>query len=385
MITVPALPYYTLDPLTPLVFRGGKPFGAGSRDGGRFPWPSSIAGALRTAWMRHTGGAASDSLALHCAGPLLARQHTQDAEHLEIYVPAPADALWLQPEAEAAALSVYRLLPGNFAIGSGADLPAGLTPVMLDPHAPKGKAQKLTSYWPLHTLLDWDAGRLPNAAAFKAQLLPTTHNDERTHVSIDPSTRAARDGKLFQTAGLDFSPADWRDAPAARWLLLARCSAELPSAALTLGGERGLAMLHTQAAETVSAPAEHLARIEHAERLALTLLTPAPFAHGLLPAWADGQSDLPGQPGLRLRVSAVANTRWDGVSGWDLARQQPRALRRAAPAGSTYWCDILTRPAEPGWAHKLWFASLADDPQDQRDGWAIVLPRTGHALDHHTL
>ena len=40
---------YLIEPLAPLVFRSGKPFGSQSAaDGANFPLPSSMAGMLRT-------------------------------------------------------------------------------------------------------------------------------------------------------------------------------------------------------------------------------------------------------------------------------------------------------------------------------------------------
>jgi CRISPR-associated protein (Cas_Cmr3). len=42
-------------PQAPLVFRSGRPFGEGSRDGANFPWPSSLAGVLRSQVMDDRG------------------------------------------------------------------------------------------------------------------------------------------------------------------------------------------------------------------------------------------------------------------------------------------------------------------------------------------
>jgi CRISPR-associated protein Cmr3 len=38
--------------------------------------------------------------------------------------------------------------------------------------------------------------------------------------------------------------------------------------------------------------------------------------------------------------------RFDTVSGWDLARWQPKPALRAAPAGSVYWLDELDTTPE---------------------------------------
>jgi CRISPR-associated protein Cmr3 len=48
--------------------------------------------------------------------------------------------------------------------------------------------------------------------------------------------------------------------------------------------------------------------------------------------------------------------RADVVSGWDLARWQPKSAQRAAPAGSVYWLDELD--ATPDDLRKLAVAGL---------------------------
>lgn len=149
--------YYQLDPTAPLVFRSGRPFGSGGRDGSRFPWPSAIAGALRTAWMRDEGDVhfqrAQESLECAAAGPFLIGPKG-------LYVPKPADALVLRDEDAkdtTPALRIHRMRPGKFAEGCGSTLPQGLCPVVV-PTDPVGKPQRTASFWRLDQLLAWDSG-----------------------------------------------------------------------------------------------------------------------------------------------------------------------------------------------------------------------------------
>ncbi len=373
---------YLIEPQTPLVFRGGKPFGAASREAARHPWPSSSAGAIRTAMMRASGMSPSEVLGHAVHGPYLFGA-SSDGDAWALHVPAPADAVRMRDDKDGAS-RLHRLAPGRMPEGSGADLPHGLAPVLLPHAASAGKAQAMATFWKLADLLAWDAGHVLKDDVIDASPSPFVHVDARTHLAIDRATLAADEGRLFQIQALDFTQArSDRGYTAQRWALGVCADADLSDRMLTLGGERGLAWLSRPGTDPLRPPAPHLASIAAASRVALTLVTPAPLARGVLPGWLG--SDLCGEhpcvPGLRLRLQAIANKRWEGVSGWDLAAWQPRPLRRAAPMGSTYWFDIVERP--PGeWASALWLASICDGARDRCDGWGIALPRTGAAINY---
>ncbi len=50
--------------------------------------------------------------------------------------------------------------------------------------------------------------------------------------------------------------------------------------------------------------------------------------------------------GVRGKLVCAAVPRAEVVSGWDLAKWQPKAAHRAAPAGSVYWLEDLDATAE---------------------------------------
>lgn len=372
---------YLIEPLAPLVFRSGRPFGAGSRDGALFPWPSSLAGMLRTALMDARGwpahglddGQQRALLETAAAGPILARRGREGPIPM---LPKPADALYLLPE-DGGAVALHRLLPGGYPPGCGSDLPAGLVPLRLTAEAPKGKPQKGPEFWPLDKLLAWRRGEVVRFADLPGER-PLA--DTRTHVAIARASLAADGGRLFQIEGLDFGPTRRAAGGFAEhdWALLARFDAELESQAVTLGGERRLSWLTPEAHDALQLPPEHSDALQHGAGLSLTLVTPALFDLGWRPGWLrDGEhgleGEVPGVPGLRLRLKAAAVERWQGLSGWDLRRQRPKLARKAVAAGATYWFEFVA-PPPPGWAQALWLAPLADDPQDRRDGFGLALP-----------
>jgi CRISPR-associated protein Cmr3 len=79
--------------------------------------------------------------------------------------------------------------------------------------------------------------------------------------------------------------------------------------------------------------------------LAITLATPALSAAGAWPPGFSGEQ-LEGRLGeIPLRLVAAAVPGFVLVGGWDLARKQPKPLRRALPAGSVFLFEPLDRTA----------------------------------------
>ena len=63
--------------------------------------------------------------------------------------------------------------------------------------------------------------------------------------------------------------------------------------------------------------------------------------------------------GVTGQLVCAAVPRAEVVSGWDLARAQPKAAERVAPSGSVYWIDDLI--ATPEQLRKLAEHGLWDD------------------------
>lgn len=450
-------PVVSLDPLAPVIVRSGRPFDDQSGpDPARFPPPSTVAGCLRTAWARETGRSFGPELAqLAVAGPLLFNPENRD-EH-RILAPKPADALYF---GHGDAARCVRTEPRAFDAGCGADMPDALLPVQLrepvdgkpgsgpawwswkdllafrlreeipstrtggtgrtdrtdrtgeadrtartggngGPPSSREEGHPHGAVHPDTGGADADAGQTLDERRFYERLCengwsPPSQGDRRTHVAIDPGTRAATAGRLFQTEGLDFGApgaAQDRELPAGekRWpaaagglRLLARCGEALGEGLVHLGGERRLAALQPEPEDVwPSPPPGWLDRIAQAGGLSLTLLTPAIFSAGYRPGWLDADlaGSPPAVPGLRLQLRAVAVGRWQPHSGWDLARRPrpgPRPSRKLAGAGTTYWFRILGG-IDPGALDALWLASVSDGEQgrrdqDRRDGFGLVLP-----------
>lgn len=367
---------YLLEADSPLVFRSGKPFGAGSRDGARYPWPSALAGALRTTRFRENQDASPQTLlSITVQGPLLVRRQGNNYVPM---IPTPADAISLLPEGVEKP-KIYRLHPGEWPEGCGSNLPDGLRPVVLQDAAPLGKPQKLARFWSLPDLLKWDSASLVSDAMLSSTS-PLDATEVRTHVAIDGESLTAVQGKLFQIQSLNFGAK--RNASGfdrTTWAFAVRSREVFKDQTLTLGGERRTARLSscTELTSALALPKDHRAALFKAPVLAFTLLTPAYWETGFLPEWLNPntlEGEHPSVTGLKLKLKAVASGRPDVISGWDLARWAPKPSRRVLPAGSTLWFQVTAHPDKDDWPESLWLSSLCCG-QWANDGWGLALPR----------
>ena len=390
-----AMKSYLLQPLAPLVVRSGRPFDdqAGA-DAARFPPPSTLAGALRSALADTRGEAYSAALLeVPVRGPLPARL-SASGQPGSLLVPRPADALCFW-SADKRSKRLVRAAPAAFAAGEGADLPAGLLPVRLVEPV-RGKPAPAPAWWALEDFLRFRCGESLDMQAIAERVAENgwTPNciDPRTHVAIDPSRQAAANGKLFQTTGMEFiqrvksrqhdTIGEGALSESLRPIgLFGSIAGDIAPGVIPLGGERRLSAIGA-ADESLWPEADAAAfdAITAAGGVVLSLLTPALFAEGWQPGWLQpaglGQKGYlegtpPGCEGVTLRLRAAALDRWQPHSGWDLAARQPRAGRKLVPAGAAYWFEIIA--GDGAALRPLWLGSVCDGEQDRRDGFGLAL------------
>lgn len=376
---------YLIEPKAPLVIRSGRPFDEQSgADAARFPPPSTLAGALRTAHAESCGKILGRNLSeIAVAGPLPVKL-AMDGNSVGLLVPKPADAMYVW-SADKQSKRLVRTLPRKMNDGEGCDLPQGLLPVQLVENV-KSKPAPGPRWWSWEDLL---AFRTANPAADFEQIEKNgwspMADEVRTHVGIDRETQAAESGKLFQTAGLSCwqNPMDTEIFPVGKIGVVGRIEGDINSGLITLGGERRLSVIET--VDMWPALPNFLAtEVRKAGGLTLTLLTPALFSEGWYPAWLNEylEGTPPGCEGLRLRLCATAMERWQAHSGWDLAQQKPRAGRKLIPAGAVFWFEILQD--DDASLNALWLTHISDQDQDRRDGFGLVLPQPWSPLTAST-
>jgi len=372
--------YSFIEPLDVLFLRGNKLFG----DPGSFgeslvpPWPSAAAGALRS-WLLAEAGIDPAAFARgevahpELGTPAAPGPFTVTAFHLarridgriEALHAAPADLLVFKDDDQMAA-RLLRPVPPAAAIRTSA---ATAQVAVL---AATERRKPASGYW--LNARAWAAyltGRVPEVA----DLIPAADLwaiDARVGVGLDTERRSAKEGHLFSAQAVALCDGSAPPGNVGRVGFLAGVDgAELPvRGMLRLGGDGRAAAL---AAADYAPPATDLAALARARRCRLVLSSPGIFAGGWrLPGMADdGRFDF---LGVRGRVVCAAVARAEVVSGFDLARWQPKPAERAAPAGSVYWIEDLEGDAAALGKlaeHGLWPES-ADNHSRRAEGFNRV-------------
>jgi CRISPR-associated protein Cmr3 len=387
---------WMIEPRDPLIARDGRPASTAQLRTVRFPYPSMLAGAVRTRLAAGDGsftlaGNALDELkriAVH--GPLLAELAADGDEVAEWYAPAPRDLLWTA--GEDGRLSRRRLLPRAPGAGRLVDSLAesSLLPVFPRDGARPGKlASPPPAFWRWEAFERWLAGAPDDAAVDFGSLgvgdLPT---ERRVHLALRPGERVGLDGAIFMTSGLRFLHRGGGPLQPRRFALGLRCDGgtvegrplALSAQVAPLGGERRLARWFPAGREWPRLPEGIRGAIQASRRARIVLLTPACFERGALPGRSGGP--WPGGGPVRAVVRAACVPRPDIVSGWDLAavnapgkpKGRPKPTRRLAPAGSVYFVELDGGAGEDlaRWCDAAWLACVSDGVQDRRDGFGLA-------------
>jgi CRISPR-associated protein Cmr3 len=382
-----------LQPLDVLSFRGNKTYGEPGCYGETavLPWPSVIAGAIRTKILADDG---LDFDAFACgaeAHPALGTPQVPGSfrlsalqlarrfpdGRLEVLVAPPADLVIAQAESagSSAAPEVRLLRPVDLrllGIGELSSYPLPLFAVLPGPERskPKGGFWLTENGW--RTYL---AGTAPAAADLvESARLWTT--EPRVGVGLNPATRSAEESRLFtaEVVGLRKRTDDYGDN--GRFdvgFLVAIQGATAPEdGPLRMGGD-GRAVLLSGTAD-YRLPEPDYAAIAASGRCRIVLASPGVFPRGWLPTGVEpvaGQRFEFSLHGVRARLAAAAVPRPQVISGWDLASRKPKPAVRVAPAGSVYWLDqleatpeTLRRLVDEG----LW-SEQALDPQRRAEGF----------------
>jgi CRISPR-associated protein Cmr3 len=384
-----SIQYRFIEPLDVLFLRGNQLFG----DPGSFgeslipPWPSVAAGAIRSRILADDSvdlAAFANGEKIHpeLGTPALPGSFAISAFHLarrgqhgvELLASPPAD--------------LYVSLDGNggkprLSLLRAAMLHLALTSSFSLSHLPilaQSKREKAASgYW--LTQAGWEAylrGELPSAD----ELVPGSNLwqiDTRVGVGLSSNSRSAEDGKLFSMQAVALSR---RGAPSGRkggktdkseydvGFLVAVAGAKLPTdGLLRLGGDGRAAAIDLPQAD-FALPVPDYEAICQEGRCRLVLTSPGLFPGGwnLPGAGADNRVAI---GDVRARLVSAAVPRAEIVSGWDLAKREPKPAQRVAPSGSVYWLDEMQ--ATPASLRKfveggLW-SEPCEDPARRAEGF----------------
>ncbi|MDR3214574.1 MAG: type III-B CRISPR module-associated protein Cmr3 [Azoarcus sp.] len=366
-----------LEPLDVLFLRGNKLFGdPGSMGEAQMPPPnpSVVAGALRSRILADEGVDLAAFARNEIEHPALGKRDNPGSFTLTAFYLAQRKNNVIQPLFAPPADLV--LSEGNgFPVATPlkpATLAQGISTSFAFRHLPvlaqKKRTKQVSGYW--LTESGWRSvlqGELPAAPEHWVKIADLWSVEDRVGIGMEAATRSAKEGQLFTTQAIAFKPGVGFVAQ------VTGCDAVPETGSVRLGGD-GRAAALTPA--NIALPEPDYAILAASKRLRLILTTPGLFRQGWLPTGvADGEIPLEGVTfdlhGVRGKLIAAAVPRAETVSGWDLARWQPKAAERAAPVGSVYWLDhveadeaALRKLAENG----LW-PEPCDNPQRRAEGF----------------
>ena len=382
---------WILEPRDPIIFRDGRPFGdPGARAASlSFPFPSTIAGGVRTrAGLDAQGyfqrGKIEEVKKITIKGPFLVELDSQGNIKKENgwLVPAPMDLVILNNTSnDETRGNIKKLVPIDMPEDSFTDLQTEFPNLFLvgmtqsDNRKPYKSVPK---FWYWKKLEEW----LNNAEdKLDVNLSELGHKgpslDIRTHVSILNESQTAKEGALFQTQGLEFTyqkQADKKLVNLTRLALAVQTEANLREGVATLGGERRIVtwQKNNDVMPFAKCPNEIKQKILRTKACRVLLLTPGYFNEISKPEYL-----LKPEENLTPQIKAVRVERPQVISGWDFEKNEPKATRRLAPAGTVFFLefdDKTTNEKElETWIDKIWLNSISDDEQSRRDSFGLAV------------
>ena len=357
--------YYTLQPHDSLVLRDNRFFGGSAMHSSDWISPSVMAGSVRTVIGKSKGKFDHAELRkVAVAGPF----------------PVQAGQLAFTPPCDLVAMEVggkihiWNVKPGEYLAGQGCDLPAGIKPAMLDKNAPAGKPVMVPGFWKLDHMIRWLVNPSDTKEYSSSKDLSDLESpmfEERTHLEVEDSTKAAKPHMLFTCTGLAL-PVKGTSSYALSVRISDADSLKQNQFIHPVGGERRLVdwTLENQKPSGWECPKEIQASLATAKKVRMVLATPATFTNGWRPDWIDDSLEgvVPGTS-VKVKLVSACVPRWKAVSGWSFEQGGPKALRRSAPAGSVYFMEVIS--GESSELSKAWMQSMST--AEAAEGFGIAL------------
>jgi len=334
-----------LRPVDVLYLRGNKLFGAPGDDAlaQMPPWPSLAAGAIRSRMLvdhqvnlhdfAKGNAVLSDSLAEALGTPKAPGSFRithfglakREYDHIAPLLPFPADVVAFKDREEH--LDIIHMKPQP--------LPNGVIGAKHTPCLPVLKMDKQrkpeSGYWLTNSGI---------AAYVRGETLQPSHlihadelwkTDPRLGIALDGDQHTAAQGKIYTT-----------DVIAMRTdvgfvVTVAGASELVPTnGLLRFGGDGRAASVQSCSYDPLQPDWNS---ISQQRRFKLVLRSPGIFEHGWqLPGMqSDGRWHCGFSGSARLVAAAVSRN--EVISGWNIARHQPKPAQRTVPTGSVYWLD----------------------------------------------
>ncbi|KLU60942.1 CRISPR-associated protein [Peptococcaceae bacterium CEB3] len=351
-----------LEALDPLFFRDGKPFAMGEdfwAEGVFPPFPSVFYGALRTAFFAENpallpaaGSDTDPTRSLRIRSILLMNGET-------IYFPCPLDLVKDKEETEDKRAYPLQLSPA--AECSSYKLPFALAvPEGLEAETLSGALLERMTFGD-YLSGSWEAQPYRLVSEFVTE-------EPKVGIAIDRLRRHAEEHKLYRIGMKRLAPDRTKGAAAEETsFLLDYEGLQLPEKGfIRLGGEGKVASY--ERVDRVWIPQPPLLK---EKRFKLYVLTPAVLTNGWLPEWLDERGLTGNYQGLSLRLLSAAIDKYVPVGGFNIKENRPKPMRRAVPAGSVYYFELLAGDLER--VPEVFHYQPLEDNAYSREGFGRVL------------
>lgn len=376
-----------LQPNDTFFFRDGRPFTKGEQSEGHSifpPFPSTVLGALRTAYiaefgdlslfysggMRETiGTPESLANAIRVRGVFLANRRNNQTDRMEIFFPAPLDLVYKKIEKRDDHTPLHLLTPQSKNFASNGIIS---TPLI----------------WSTSESIDFDADGLLRMGAITRYLQGNDQNllltnrttlverESKTGIARDRHTLSSEEHMLYR---IDMSRFKNRDGNYG-FVVDYECPRDLPQKGLLKLGGEGKGFVYQYSNYDIDPLSSHLERIKRAiqstGRFKLYFATPTIFDGGWLPSWLNsdtlsGEYPLENAAPISLKLITAAIGKPVPVGGWDMAKGEAKPTYRAVPAGSVYYFELMDRERIDDLIAAFHYQNISEERSEE--GFGLVL------------
>jgi CRISPR-associated protein Cmr3 len=298
---------------------------------------------------------------------VLRREHGATWRVEDATWPVPLDALWLEGRNEVHRLDPVQPIAPTLGRDDDDAREALWRPVPDDAQKPLASPR----WWSSEEFVSWLAGK---PVSVRDEALGTTRRVQ-VHVGIRPEELTSDDGVLFShdvVETLD-SGGEW-----ALGVEVALPAGELPKVA-TLGSDSRISRVESLPTTLFEPPARVIKAFRSSSPgLRLVAVSPLCFETGWLPdGLAKTNDEYRGQlAGLDLVLRAAFVPRPIHVSGWDMAKGEPKPTSRMVPPGAVYFFERADgKPFGDAEAKSLWLSAHGTRTDE---GFGRVVPGVWH-------
>ncbi len=364
----------TITPVDVLMLRGNRFFGGGVHGEAQMPpWPSVVTGAVVSRALADLQQVEeivrfpdrAEGVVGKALGEPFGLRSLWVMQDGELWGPAPADLVVLDGPGEG--FAIHRIEPQKIPSGLICSYPLEMLPVLKAPDRRKPVASVWVNMegWKKHL-----EGQRPSSSCVTTveQLWAT---DPRLGIALESCARTVKTGAIYTTDAVAMK--------AGTSLVAVFRGGRIPTEGLLrLGGDGRAAEIAPADDNLVQALQEFGRPGQGWKGFRMILATPGLFPSGWLPPGVDPAADYTfSLNGLKAKLVSATVTRHQVISGWDLARQQPKPAQKAVPAGACYWFRV--QDGDTGALRKLYeeglWALMDPDHQDsgrRREGWNQV-------------